>query len=60
MKSKCKHIEKIQNSFKWMITDDKRSRLMPHLGINDHENIRVNFCPVCGVNCRDVQIKIKK
>jgi hypothetical protein len=60
MKPKCEHIEKIQKSFKWMLTEDKKSRLMPHLEISYKDNLRVQFCPVCGVDCRDIKLEIKE
>tara|TARA_R110000824_G_scaffold6935_12_gene31828 strand:+ start:163 stop:453 length:291 start_codon:yes stop_codon:yes gene_type:complete len=56
MKPNCEHIEQLQDQFSWYNNEKESIKLMPHFKTN---MLRVNFCPVCGEDCRDVQIDLK-
>ena len=59
MKYCCEYFPKIAYRFGWFSYTDDNNRqvyLMPHITENDGERIRVNNCPVCGTEIRDISI----
>lgn len=50
----CEHIVDIYNLFLWYKIDGEDTWVKPNIC-----NYRVNFCPVCGANIRNVTIKNK-
>ena len=51
----CGALEKLD--IRWMYLDDQ-TKCMPHIkNIHEDKDFRVNFCPVCGKNVRNVMIK---
>ena len=44
---------KILNNFEWLAIDGK-CNVMPHLISETGERCRLNYCPSCGQNIRDV------
>lgn len=55
MKNKpcCEILEKL--NIKWMRTGDG-SKCMPYTRSDDNTMYRVNYCPSCGKNIRDIMI----
>jgi len=54
----CEYFSKIKTSFSWMsfINDNNEKVLcMPHIS-KSGTKIRVNHCPVCSAEVRDIQI----
>jgi hypothetical protein len=58
MKHCCDVFPIIKHHFEWMSLD-KEILLMPHITINETK-YRINHCPSCGKEIRDIQVPIKE
>lgn len=47
---------KILDQFGWFVTADGKLNVMPHIYADTGERFRINYCPSCGQNIRDVII----
>ena len=47
---------KILDQFGWFVTADGKWNVMPQITADTGERFRVNYCPSCGQNIRDVII----
>jgi hypothetical protein len=63
----CDAFQKTAKHFDWMSFNDDNGQnilVMPHILINnnyvDTERLRVNYCPTCGHNVRDIQLPRKQ
>ena len=53
----CEQFKRLICTFEWFgfQNDDDDKLLMPHITVNDVK-VRINFCPSCGANVRNIQI----
>ena len=47
---------KILDQFGWFVTDNGKWKVMPYIYADTGEQCRINYCPSCGQNIRDVII----
>ena len=60
----CGHFERIKDNMRWMEGIEIDIEMMPYMcvlverkkNVTVFEKVRVNFCPVCGKDVRNVQI----
>ncbi len=56
----CESFNKIMHLFKWFSYQDDNGNtgyVMPYLESNDNKRLRINNCPVCGKNIRNIELK---
>jgi hypothetical protein len=57
MNNCCKHFKEIAHNFGWFRLEDG-TKVMPFLPPRDNlGEIRVNYCPSCGKEIRNIQFK---
>lgn len=54
----CQVLPEILNHFQWMSADfeGEKKLLMPHFNTHGNIRYRVNHCPSCGAEIRDIEI----
>jgi hypothetical protein len=57
-KSCCKVFEKLAEEFDWMsyVDNGEKILIMPHIVGTDYIKYRINNCPSCGAEVRDIEI----
>ena len=58
-KNCCDIFPLIKHQFEWMAFKDEGILLMPHFVVKGN-GYRVNHCPSCGKEIRDIQVPIKE